>query len=77
MKEGKRETEEAEAGLKAAPGYHPQATECIRVVCCGGMRSGSHDEIWAPKGPAPCLCFLLIFSQLALPASVVRVAERV
>lgn len=45
MNEGKRESEEAEAGLKAAPGYHPQATEWIRVVCCGGMRSGSHDEI--------------------------------
>lgn len=76
MKAGKRETEEAEAGLKAAPGYHPQATEWIRVVCCGGM-SGSCDQIWAPKGPALCLSFLLMSSQLALPASVVRVAGRV
>lgn len=42
MKEGKRETEEAEAGLKAAPRHHPQATEWIRVVCCAGY------EEWKP-----------------------------
>lgn len=77
MKEGKREMEEAEARLKAAPRYHPQATEWIRVVCCGDMRSGSHDEIWAPKGPELCLSFLLMSSQLTLPASVARVTEGV
>lgn len=77
MKEGKRETEEAEAGLKSALRYHSQAIEWIRVVCCGGRISGSHDEIWAPKEPEPCLSFLLMSSQLTLPASVVRVTEGV
>lgn len=57
MKEGKRGTEEAEAGLKSALRYHSQAIEWIKVVCCGGRMSGSHDEIWAPKEPEPCLSF--------------------
>lgn len=50
MKETEKEIEEAEAGLKAAPGYYPPATEWTRVVCCGDMRNGSHEEVWAPKG---------------------------
>lgn len=39
MKAGKQRTEEAEAGLKAAPRYHLQAAEWVGVeVCCGDTR---------------------------------------
>lgn len=39
MKERKQKTEEAEAGLKIAPRYQPQAAEWTEVeVCCENMR---------------------------------------